>query len=722
MCTSLGRMERSPTQAEYVARMSHSARKVCDRASSLMLSCAAAAKQGHGRFMRTPLLMPLRPEPSAHTPSSPRIPLSHAALPLSEVHDVEEALQQLSAAFSRARRALLFNLHEEGGEGGDTGRDDAGSGGAGERGGAPRALVEEIGDRVGQGAADPNVPVSSSIVAALQSLPVRRGATESLQFTVSAKLRMAHVVFSLGNFVRGLLHLPDAPSTSLGRGGEDGEGELALLRAGPADAGSRPTTPPPPQKQQPPQHSDRGEKDVEAPPPGVPSVEACTQPSFPYPTEAAPNHLLASPAPQAGDSSPWRAMARAALPQWRQATWLHGARLALAIGLSGSVAFIPQLATRFPQPFWAPLTVAFVAEARVGGTLRTSMLRLQGTVLGAVAGYLLVLAWGDAAPLLLGGTALWVMLSAYCRTHPTYAYGALVSAFTAPLVVMGHGQTEGLGAREYAGLRIEHTVLGILALALVNNLVAPTRAATAVVAVAADACHVASDLFQELISAYATRKRASDDAHTLAPACAVAQPRSLTLQGRLEALLRRAEALAADAEAETLLATGTQLPRAFVARVLEAAGRVARATAIMDWALTRMLSVRRVAVMGSRQRSTLLAFTGPVADLFRAQQRALALLRRRLASPTSVPASRLDALVTQLAAATAVAEDANSAFSTARRDFMFACLRRHDTPQFANIDVLTFDSFCYALEDAVRAMRDLSNACADSCVFAMDDA
>lgn len=653
----------------------------------------------------------LRPAPAGYTTAT--------ALPLDEVHDVEEALRQLSAAFTRARRAMLFNLHDEDSEpGGDGGGDDGsdagrdGSGCAWAPVAGRRALLGELG---GEEGSEPGSPVSSSIVAALESLPVRPGATESLQFTISAKLRMAHVVFSLGNFVRGLLHLPGAPSTSLGRGGEEGGGELALLRTPPAaSAGSRLPLPSP--------QSSAGAKDLEASSPAsqASAVEAaCTQPSFPYPTEAAPNHLLASPPPLA-ERGTLRAWALAALPQWRQAAWLHGARLALAVGLSGSVAFVPQLATRFPQAFWAPLTVAFVAEARVGGTLRTSMLRLQGTVLGAVAGYLLVLAWGDAAPLLLGGTAAWVMLSAYCRTHPTYAYGALVSAFTAPLVVMGHREAAGLGAREYAGLRIEHTVLGILALALINNLVAPTRAATAVVAETGDACHEASALFQELVRAYATRQRTEGDGSALAPACAVPRPRSLAQQRRLEDLLSRAEALAADAEVETLLATGTQLPRAFVTRVLEAGGRLARATALMDWALTRMLSVRSVAVLGAQQRSTLLALTGPVENQFRAQQRALALLRRRLASPTSVPASRLDALVNQLAAAAAAAEEAHTAFFTARRDFLFANLRRHDAPQFANIDVLTFDSFCYALEDAIRAMHDLSNACADSCVFAMD--
>lgn len=122
------------------------------------------------------------------------------------------------------------------------------------------------------------------------------------------------------------------------------------------------------------------------------------------------------------------------------------------------------------------MTISFVALPRVGGATQTSLMRLQGTVLGAMAGYL-ILALSDGSPVATtAALTAWVALASLARGSEQHSYTALVAAFTAPLIALGHAQAEGLSVREYATARIENTFLGVAAMALINNVVVPLKA------------------------------------------------------------------------------------------------------------------------------------------------------------------------------------------------------------------------------------------------------
>jgi uncharacterized membrane protein YccC len=54
--------------------------------------------------------------------------------------------------------------------------------------------------------------------------------------------------------------------------------------------------------------------------------------------------------------------------------------------LAGLFVLAPGSETKYPNGYWAALTVAFVAGDTVGGTFHQSVLRWHGTVAGAIVG------------------------------------------------------------------------------------------------------------------------------------------------------------------------------------------------------------------------------------------------------------------------------------------------------------------------------------------------
>ncbi|CAI5502281.1 unnamed protein product [Closterium sp. Naga37s-1] len=152
--------------------------------------------------------------------------------------------------------------------------------------------------------------------------------------------------------------------------------------------------------------------------------------------------------------------------------------------------------------FWAAVTVAFVSGGYQGGSFKASMLRLQGTVAGAVFGYLLVPLTTDRMALLLVALAVWVFFTAFVRTSKEYGYAGVVAAFTAAIIMLGYPALNSpppppalspsspppsppsssvslsdLTVEHYALLRITETCIGLVSVILIELLVFPTRAA-----------------------------------------------------------------------------------------------------------------------------------------------------------------------------------------------------------------------------------------------------
>ena len=117
-----------------------------------------------------------------------------------------------------------------------------------------------------------------------------------------------------------------------------------------------------------------------------------------------------------------------------------------------------------------------------GGSFNAALLRMQGTVLGAMFSFALVtLIRGDLAS--GAGAARLILLAAftffttYSRLNAEYAYAGVVAAFTAYVVALGIPSGADLAeARGYAHRRVEQNLLGLVVLVFVELGVFPTFA------------------------------------------------------------------------------------------------------------------------------------------------------------------------------------------------------------------------------------------------------
>ena len=171
-------------------------------------------------------------------------------------------------------------------------------------------------------------------------------------------------------------------------------------------------------------------------------------------------------------------------------------QLAYAVKLSGACLIAGWIGwATSGSGMWAAVTVAMVGtrEGRaVGGSFNAALLRMQGTVVGAMFSFALVVAIrGDGVT---GSTsdvlasigrllllALFTLLTVYLRLNPEFAYAGIVAAFTAYIVALGIPDDADISAaRAFAHGRVEQNLLGLFTLLFIEMCVFPVFAHTAV--------------------------------------------------------------------------------------------------------------------------------------------------------------------------------------------------------------------------------------------------
>ena len=134
---------------------------------------------------------------------------------------------------------------------------------------------------------------------------------------------------------------------------------------------------------------------------------------------------------------------------------------------------------------WAALAVSMVGTREshaVGGSFNAALLRMQGTIFGAMFAYTIMScvrgeheSWAGGLRLVL--LAAFNFLCTFLRLNADYSYAGVVAAFTAYVVALGipdgASTTE---ARAYAHLRIEQNLLGIVILVFIEVVLLPTFA------------------------------------------------------------------------------------------------------------------------------------------------------------------------------------------------------------------------------------------------------
>lgn len=163
---------------------------------------------------------------------------------------------------------------------------------------------------------------------------------------------------------------------------------------------------------------------------------------------------------------------------WRESIETHrlqGAlQITIAVILTSSISLLPQLKAHSQFSFWAPLTACLVIErGSQGGSFRVSSLRIQGTVLGAFFGYL-VLLLNSETYFIIVALLVWIAITTYPRASSEVGVAWAVSGFSAALTIIGGSDVDDY--QRFVFDRIEQTVLGV-AIVVVVTLAWPERAA-----------------------------------------------------------------------------------------------------------------------------------------------------------------------------------------------------------------------------------------------------
>ena len=166
------------------------------------------------------------------------------------------------------------------------------------------------------------------------------------------------------------------------------------------------------------------------------------------------------------------------LIHWKCDIFLQSLSITIALTLCSILFIIPDIHNRMELGYWAALTVAFVSDTHIGGTFYTSQLRLEGTFLGVVCGFIILQLHSGGMPEIYGIFILtiWVIFTGYYRSNPSRGYSGLVAAFTAALIVIGYDEDKGYKIEYYAIRRIEMTFVGIATILIILQCFSPNNA------------------------------------------------------------------------------------------------------------------------------------------------------------------------------------------------------------------------------------------------------
>jgi len=146
---------------------------------------------------------------------------------------------------------------------------------------------------------------------------------------------------------------------------------------------------------------------------------------------------------------------------WSTDNIINSLKVATAIVIASLFALIPETRDTFDNPFWAPLTIAFVMGRSAGASFKQSFLRMQGTVTGVVFGYTLLRLTNGNRIWVLVTLPIFVFLASLAKPSVQYGYAGIVTAFTAGQFVLGF-ETSPLSVEDYVLARVELTAIGIV--------------------------------------------------------------------------------------------------------------------------------------------------------------------------------------------------------------------------------------------------------------------
>jgi uncharacterized membrane protein YccC len=164
------------------------------------------------------------------------------------------------------------------------------------------------------------------------------------------------------------------------------------------------------------------------------------------------------------------------LRQAEQRQLISSLQASIALILASLLILVTAFRDHIEFAYWAPLTVAFVSGDNIGASFHTSVLRLQGTVAGAVFSYICFQELQSSSLAMGALFTLWITISTYVRTSQGIEYAGTVAGFAAAIVLQGSIEAEPELAGDVAFSNILNTCYGIVIYLLVANLFFPQRA------------------------------------------------------------------------------------------------------------------------------------------------------------------------------------------------------------------------------------------------------
>lgn len=152
-------------------------------------------------------------------------------------------------------------------------------------------------------------------------------------------------------------------------------------------------------------------------------------------------------------------------------------RFSLKFGIAGIIAVFVALFNKSHEPTWALFTVFVLMVAQyIGAVEEKSILRIVGTVIGGLAGYLLTASLEQDPLIFFSLLGLLVAFATAMFGQQRYPYAFLLCAMTA-VVVCSNGIPNPEDSWLFMIWRIQEVVIGILSVLLVQSLLWPRYAA-----------------------------------------------------------------------------------------------------------------------------------------------------------------------------------------------------------------------------------------------------
>ena len=145
---------------------------------------------------------------------------------------------------------------------------------------------------------------------------------------------------------------------------------------------------------------------------------------------------------------------------------------AIKTALAMTIAYGVGLQMGWDRPYWAGFAVAFISLATVGQSLNKGILRLVGTVMGAVMALLIIALFAQQRWLFIFFLSLWCALCTYMMAGPRHSYFWFVAGFVS-LIICADGMSDASKPFTIAMLRLQQTGLGVMVYSLITILLWP---------------------------------------------------------------------------------------------------------------------------------------------------------------------------------------------------------------------------------------------------------